>query len=72
MPSTGSEYQRLTWRKASYSQVSACVEIASAANGIVAMRDSKDPNGPILTYTAAEWQAFLNGAKDGEFDDIGR
>jgi len=34
----------------------------------VAVRDSKDPGGPILNYTDAEWFAFLHGVKNGEFD----
>ena len=34
----------------------------------VAVRDSKDPNGPVLHYTDAEWRAFLHGARNGEFD----
>jgi Domain of unknown function (DUF397) len=33
------------------------------------VRDSKDPNGPMLTFTRAEWTAFIGGAKDGEFDE---
>lgn len=37
---------------------------------MVAVRDSKDPNGPVLMYTAAEWRAFLDGAKKGEFDNL--
>ena len=35
---------------------------------MVHMRDSKDPQGPVLTFTKAEWNAFVLGAKDGEFD----
>ncbi len=34
----------------------------------VALRDSKDPTGPVLIFTPGEWAAFLAGAKDGEFD----
>jgi hypothetical protein len=37
---------------------------------MVAIRDSKDPSGPVLVYTPAEWHAFLHGAKTGEFDDL--
>jgi hypothetical protein len=37
---------------------------------MVAVRDSKNPNGPVLNYTTAEWRAFLDGAKKGEFDDL--
>ena len=37
-------------------------------NGTIQVRDSKDPSGPILTFNAKEWAAFIGGAKDGEFD----
>ena len=58
----------LMWRKAAYSASNgACVEVAPTEGG-VAVRDSKDPDGPMLTYTAAEWFAFVHGAKNGEFD----
>lgn len=58
------------WRKAQSSIGNgACVELAPI-DGMVAIRDSKDPDGPILRYTAAEWHAFLDGAKNGEFDDL--
>jgi len=58
------------WRKARHSTGNgACVELAPV-DGMVAIRDSKDPDGPILRYTAAEWHAFLDGAKKGEFDNL--
>ena len=58
----------LAWLKAQASGANGqCVEIAATA-GMVAMRDSKDPDGPILVYTPAEFQAFLHGARNGEFD----
>jgi hypothetical protein len=46
---------------------------SSAANvaglpGRVAMRDSKDPAGPVLTFTRAEWQTFVSGIRAGELD----
>ncbi len=44
-----------------------CVEIAFV-DGAIAMRDSKHPDGPVLLFTAEEWDAFVEGAKDGEFD----
>lgn len=56
------------WRKSSASGVKGCVEIAVETTILV--RDSKDPDGPVLKYTAEEWRAFLKGAKDGEFDDL--
>jgi hypothetical protein len=58
----------LSWIKAQASTHNgACIEIASAA-GNIAIRDSKDPGGPILVYTPAEFGAFLHGARSGEFD----
>jgi len=36
--------------------------------GVIAVRDFKDPTGPALVFTPAEWQAFVGGVKDGEFD----
>lgn len=60
----------LNWRKAQRSAGNgACVEVASS-RGVVAVRDSKNPDGPVLRYTRAEWRAFLHGAKAGEFDDL--
>jgi hypothetical protein len=45
-----------------------CVEVAGNLPGVVAVRDSKDPSGPALIFTPAEWAAFTGGVKDGEFD----
>ena len=61
----------LAWRKATSSGEGACVEVAPLPDGGVAVRDSKDPQGPILRYTAPEWTAFLDGARKGEFDQLG-
>jgi predicted secreted Zn-dependent protease len=56
------------WRKAQMSvNNGACVEIASVG-GLVAIRDSKNPSGPILSLTRTEWNSFLNGAKNGVYD----
>jgi hypothetical protein len=44
-----------------------CVEVAFVDEAI-AVRDSMNPTGPALIFTAAEWDAFVGGAKDGEFD----
>jgi hypothetical protein len=61
------------WRKASLStQNGACVELAPLTAGGVAIRDSKDPRGPVLEFTRAEWQAFAAGMVAGEFGDLGR
>ena len=41
------------------------------AGRLILMRDSKNPDGPVLAFTEAEWRAFIAGVKDGEFDDLG-
>jgi Domain of unknown function (DUF397) len=55
----------LTWVKSSYSSGSAdnCVEVAALVGGGFAVRDSKDPSGPVLGFTADEWRAFVGGVK---------
>jgi hypothetical protein len=65
-----SEREDLAWLKARSSTANGqCVEIASAA-GNIAIRDSKDPDGPVLVYTTSEFRAFLDGARNGEFDAL--
>jgi hypothetical protein len=44
-----------------------CVEVAFLDGGEIAMRNSRHPSGPALIFTRSEWDAFLGGAKDGEF-----
>ncbi|MET8051720.1 DUF397 domain-containing protein [Streptosporangium sp. NPDC005286] len=58
------------WRKSSRSSDNGgqCVEVAANLPGVVAIRDSKDPNGPKLLLTPAEWGTFVHGIKTGEFD----
>lgn len=55
----------ITWRKASYSTGNGgnCVEVGTAAR-TVAVRDSKDPQGPALAFTPARWQAFTRALRD--------
>ncbi|MFE6864126.1 DUF397 domain-containing protein [Nocardia sp. NPDC057668] len=44
------------------------VEIAFLASGNIGLRDSRNPDGPVLIFTPGEWKAFVAGAKDGEFN----
>lgn len=44
-----------------------CVEVARVDGGRV-LRDGKNPDGPVLTFTDAEWDAFVGGVRDGDFD----
>lgn len=47
-----------------------CVEMAALADGGFAVRNSRFPEGPALIYTRAEIEAFVGGAKDGDFDAL--
>ena len=44
-----------------------CVEVAQR-DGVVAVRNSKDPQKSMVFFTADEWNAFVGGVKQGEFD----
>ncbi|MFC5824001.1 DUF397 domain-containing protein [Nonomuraea insulae] len=58
------------WRKSSRSSDNGgqCVEVATNLPGVVAVRDSKDPDGPKLFFNHNEWKAFIDGVRVGEFD----
>ena len=61
-----------TWVKSSFSFSNGnCVEVAGLPGGSVGIRDSRDPGGPVLRFTRAEWDAFLGGARRGAFDRFG-
>ncbi|MCW2882923.1 MAG: putative regulatory protein [Sphaerisporangium sp.] len=64
-PATG--HSDLAWRVARDCNTSNCVTVA-VTDGMVALRDTKDPDSPVLLYTESEWQVFIDGAKNGEFD----
>lgn len=52
------------------SQTGSYVEVANLPDGGVAFRHSGRPDGQIMVYTAAEWRAFLEGVKQGDFDGL--
>ncbi|WP_030242705.1 DUF397 domain-containing protein [Streptomyces sp. NRRL S-350] len=58
------------WYKSSYSaQANECVETRQSVSSDMAVRDSKDPSGPTLRFTAEAWAAFIGGMKAGELAD---
>jgi len=62
-----------TWVKSSLSYANGnCVEVSDLPGGTVGVRNSRDREGVVLRFTPDEWQAFLGGVRNGEFDDFGR
>ncbi|MFI0794952.1 DUF397 domain-containing protein [Micromonospora rubida] len=52
------------WRKSTRSNNGGnCVEVADNLAGVVGLRDSKDPTGPVLTFTPNAWGTFIQGVK---------
>jgi hypothetical protein len=57
----------MNWKKSSYSTAQGnCIEVASVRQGS-AVRDSKDPDGPVLRFSANAWHAFVAAVKSGAF-----
>lgn len=56
----------LIWRRSSSCEGGACILVAHDDDEVL-MRDSKDPDGPTLRFTRAEWEAFRLGVLDGDF-----
>jgi Domain of unknown function (DUF397) len=63
------DISRAVWRKSSRSGGSGnCVEVAVNLADAVALRDSKDPLGPVLVLTPAAWRALVSRVDEGQFD----
>jgi hypothetical protein len=55
---------RARWRKSTRSSNQGnCVEVADNLPGVVYVRDSKDPDGPVLTFEPDAWRAFIEDVK---------
>jgi hypothetical protein len=69
MPPPEIDLSRAMWRKSTRSNNGgACVEVATNLPGIVAVRDSKNPDGPALTFSSHDWRTFIRRLKHRQFD----
>jgi predicted secreted Zn-dependent protease len=59
----------LTWRSALSCNGGGCVKVAVSGQTVF-IGDTKEPSGPVLSYTPAEWRDFVFGIKNGDFDDL--
>jgi hypothetical protein len=66
----GHSLDNVTWRKSSYSGSNGgnCVEVAALPGNVLAVRDSKNPDGPVLTFSRAEWRSFTTVLKTATLD----
>jgi hypothetical protein len=62
-------HKGLTWRTAISCNGGACVQVAATQQGIL-LGNSRQPAGPVLSYTPDEWHEFVVGIKKGDFDDL--
>lgn len=64
---SGTDNVQVGFTKAAASGASNCVEVGHGVDRVL-VRDSKDPDGPVLSFTPDEWAAFLTGCRRREFD----
>ncbi|MDH6704137.1 hypothetical protein P3T27_000838 [Kitasatospora sp. MAA19] len=61
----------LDWFKSSYSSNGGqCIEVSDSMPGVVPVRDSKDPEGPVLAFSVDVWSSFIAAVRSGEFGDV--
>ena len=71
MPEGPATYSQLRWRRSRSCINGACVEVA-ASGELIFIADSKTSRSSVLSYTNEEFREFLDGAKNGDFDDLVR
>ena len=65
------ELSAVQWRKSTYSTNGGdCIELGEGIPGAVPVRDSKDPQGPALVFSADAFAAFVTAVKRGEFPTV--
>jgi hypothetical protein len=65
---SGGCVEAAAWTKSSFSGDVGCIEVNNSEKGVIALRDSKDKNGPVLKFNFHEWDSFLKGVRNDEFN----
>ncbi|MER5460541.1 DUF397 domain-containing protein [Streptomyces sp. NPDC002668] len=67
----GIDLSAASWRKSSYSNSDGgeCVEVSDDFAGVVPVRDSKDPHGPVLVFQAPDWSSFVSAISGGQLSN---
>ena len=61
----------LSWVKSSLSMANGnCVEVAGLSDAFIHVRDSQNPRGSVLRFRPADWDTFVGGIREGEFDRL--
>jgi predicted secreted Zn-dependent protease len=63
------DHKSLIWHTALNCDGGTCVQVAADQNAIL-IRNSRQPDGPLVEYTPEEWHEFVSGIKKGDFDDL--
>jgi hypothetical protein len=58
----------MVFKVSNYCRHGGCVAVGALQDGHIAVRDDKVKDGPLLVFTAAEWNSFVAGVKEGQFD----
>ncbi|WP_280460788.1 DUF397 domain-containing protein [Nocardia carnea] len=68
---SSSKPSAIAWRKSSFSGPNGnCVELSQLPGDLIGMRNSRDPQGAVLSYTRAEFATLLRDIKGGRFDSL--
>lgn len=68
-PSIPLNLGEISWRVARNCSGGSCIRVARSTAGVV-IGDSKNPGGAVLSYSRDEWISFVEGVRQGDFDDI--
>lgn len=69
MRQTSTDGPAQSWIKSSFSMANSnCVEVRGLRGDLIEVRNSRKPKGAVLGFTPAEWDAFVGGVRNGEFD----